>query len=962
MVGSCGETLPIITQSTTQAVCGDGIVQQGEACDDGNDSNFDECTDRCQLTSCGDGNVSAQTDQAGNYIEDCDDGNQSETDACSNGCRYARCGDAILRTDLTSGDRGFEECDDGNQVSGDGCSSACLKEVCGNGQIDPGERCDDGDKVEVNGCTSTCQLARCGDGIQCVDRAPAEAGYEECDDGNATDTDRCTSDCRVARCGDGFVQDAVEECDDHNVFAQDGCTNRCRRARCGDAVLQIGVEGCDDGNLIDGDSCQADCTLESCGNGELDPGEECDDGNEEDTDNCLNTCFLARCGDGVIRAGFEVCDDGNRYSTDACINSCQHARCGDSIVQRDVEQCDDGNEIDGDGCEIVNVSNDGSPHPMKRITSTANQYGLRERSAPTLALLAALTSAVTSCAPALPAIDQRTLLRACGNNVLDEGELCDDGNRSNLDDCTNECTLARCGDGYVYSESSQPDAALEACDDANQVQTDDCLNDCTTARCGDGFIQSETENCDDQNQAPGDGCSSNCQLERCGNGQIDPGEGCDDGNADDGDHCSNRCTIAYCGDGFTRDSVPPDTVGYESCDDGNNNNADGCTNQCTVARCGDGVVRTDLRLGVIGAEECDDGNDLDTDSCTSTCHFARCGDGWVEDGVEYCDHDGDQTDCPRTCAPERCGDGVIDGDEACDDGNRLNTDACTSGGILARCGDGGCRLGAEGYDHNQQAGDSCTGVLNTCGNASVDSGEDCDGGDSCTAQCLSIRSASACGPGPSCDSNNGSLADGIYWLGADHEQPFQAYCDMTSNGGGWTLLFQRNGGVEERTTEYPNLHGFIEAQAGSPHALGYSDRYSLGLARYPSQLTEYRMVQYDAQLRADLDDAMILRMDQLPFRRGDGTWVTSDVHQVCNHLGRECIDNAIFDYFPRGVSFGYCDQVEPEHTIFGAYHVCHSRSRRRPNDLFGNRLSVNEMKIFGIDGANTAYAERVFAR
>jgi cysteine-rich repeat protein len=36
-------------------------------------------------------------------------------------------------------------------------------------------------------------------------------------------------------------------------------------------------------------------------------------------------------------------------------------------------------------------------------------------------------------------------------------------------------------------------------------------------------------------------------------------------------------------------------------------------------------------------EECDDGNDVDTDACTAVCRVARCGDGAIQTGVEVCD-------------------------------------------------------------------------------------------------------------------------------------------------------------------------------------------------------------------------------------------------------------------------------------------------------------------------------------
>ncbi|MFO0559442.1 MAG: lectin-like protein [Polyangiales bacterium] len=52
--------------------------------------------------------------------EQCDDGNRVDTDACRNDCRVARCGDGVLRPNV-------EECDDGNTDPHDGCTTACVR-------------------------------------------------------------------------------------------------------------------------------------------------------------------------------------------------------------------------------------------------------------------------------------------------------------------------------------------------------------------------------------------------------------------------------------------------------------------------------------------------------------------------------------------------------------------------------------------------------------------------------------------------------------------------------------------------------------------------------------------------------------------------------------------------------------------------------------------------------------------
>jgi cysteine-rich repeat protein len=61
--------------------CGNGIVEPGEQCDDGNLDNTDECLDTCLSASCGDNWV-----QSG---EQCDDGNTRDGDACDHVCQAA---------------------------------------------------------------------------------------------------------------------------------------------------------------------------------------------------------------------------------------------------------------------------------------------------------------------------------------------------------------------------------------------------------------------------------------------------------------------------------------------------------------------------------------------------------------------------------------------------------------------------------------------------------------------------------------------------------------------------------------------------------------------------------------------------------------------------------------------------------------------------------------------------------
>ena len=65
--------------------CGDGIENGGEACDDGNSNNDDDCRNDCTLPRCGDGTVDTG--------EVCDDGNLINGDGCSDQCEEELEGD-----------------------------------------------------------------------------------------------------------------------------------------------------------------------------------------------------------------------------------------------------------------------------------------------------------------------------------------------------------------------------------------------------------------------------------------------------------------------------------------------------------------------------------------------------------------------------------------------------------------------------------------------------------------------------------------------------------------------------------------------------------------------------------------------------------------------------------------------------------------------------------------------------
>ena len=112
----------------------------------------------------------------------------------------------------------------------------------------------------------------------------------------------------------------------------------------------------------------------------------------------------------------------------------------------------------------------------------------------------------------------------------------------------------------------------------------------------------------------------------------------------------------------------------------------------------------------------------------------------------------DESGVPTLAQPgPACGNAVLESGEQCDDGNADDTDACVAGCQFARCGDGHVQAGIEGCDDgNSNNGDGCRNncSLPTCGDGVTDPGEECDDGNADdTDNCTSRCMLARCGDG-----------------------------------------------------------------------------------------------------------------------------------------------------------------------------------------------------------------------
>ena len=327
--------------------CGNGVVNTGEQCDDGNNTAGDCCSATCQFEtgSCDDGDActTADTCSAGTCVGGpplaCDDANVCTSDTCNpgSGCVFNNepvgtpCRGVAGACDVA------ETCDGLGICPADAKSTAeCRAAV---GSCDVAESCDGvsndcpadgflgagtecravGDLCDVaEQCTGT--SANCpadgvaASGVECRAAAGTCDVAETCDGGSAS----CPADgfvgagteCRAA----AGVCDLAEQCTGSGAACPaDGKSTAECRADAGDCDV---AESCDGvGNDCPADAVEPDGT--SCNDGDAcSPTDECQAG--------VCQGVTTTCADGVLNAACgEQCDDGNTTPGDCCSATCQ---------------------------------------------------------------------------------------------------------------------------------------------------------------------------------------------------------------------------------------------------------------------------------------------------------------------------------------------------------------------------------------------------------------------------------------------------------------------------------------------------------------------------------------------------------------------------------------------------------------------------------------------------------------
>ncbi|MDY0000616.1 MAG: hypothetical protein RBU30_04920 [Polyangia bacterium] len=491
--GCCPSGCNANTDSDCQPICGNGVLETGEHCDppgacpsgcDDNDvctadsllGSASDCTARCVntvITACanGDGCCPSGCDATndGDCNRICNNGVVEPGETCDppSSCPTSCNDNNACTTDSLQGSA--SQCTANcvytaivNCVSNDGCCpSGCnanndndCTPTCDNGVVEPGETCDppgscpmscddnnacttDSLEGDPSLCTAVCaftDITSCADNDGCCPSG--------CNSGNDND---CSASCGNDYLDPGETCDppttCPTSCNDNNVCTTD--TLQGSAANCDALCVFTTITACAGGDGCCPSGCNAnndsDCPVQ-CDNGVTEPGETCDpistcptscndnnsctaDALQGDPNQCTALCVFTPITD--CTSGDGCCPDGCNATND---NDCS-AVCGNEVVEPGEycdpvsscpTSCNDNNFCTTDSLQ-GSAANCTARCVFTQITTCGNNEGC--------------------CPSGCNANNDPDCTPYCGNNVIESGEQCDDGNQNPGDGCSDTCQI-----------------------------------------------------------------------------------------------------------------------------------------------------------------------------------------------------------------------------------------------------------------------------------------------------------------------------------------------------------------------------------------------------------------------------------------------------------------------------------------------------------------------------------------
>ncbi|EAS02540.2 myxococcus cysteine-rich repeat protein (macronuclear) [Tetrahymena thermophila SB210] len=495
-------------------------IQSGYKCFSSKEFDLDICT----TLKCGDG--------IRDQDEECDDGNQINSDACSLNCKIQKgysciqdIGSSKFKCQSTCGDRiksNDEECDSADV----GCSSDCKiisnygcyleNSLATNLEVEKCFKCQD---INCLRCTKTYNSVY----------STYDETCSQCQDGfymnnNSNKCEKCHFSCKTCsgptanNCSSCYKNSNVvlnitsKQCTcQNNYYSYDITTNQCIPV-CGDNH-KTPEEECEINDLT------AFSNSQGCVQCKVQPGYKC-----IHVDNIqLDVCMLSTCQNGILDSG-EECDDGNLIQLDKCSLDCKVNKgyqCSQSLSQSDLkceEKCGDNIATPSEECDPpgIGCSNNCQIMPGYGCQQVKGQNNM-------------INFQPTQCFKCQSAncnrceiVNNVEICKICENNYFLDTQS------NQCQNCHSSCNTCK-GPQAVDCLSCPDDkfillvnGSCQKCDKLIGLYFDSQTQKCQEL-CGKGYMLTDkhlklyginkTIECDDSNIQDNDGCSQNCKIE-----------------------------------------------------------------------------------------------------------------------------------------------------------------------------------------------------------------------------------------------------------------------------------------------------------------------------------------------------------------------------------------------------------------------------------------------------------------